>query len=94
MIFQDLLQLILNKSMGFKMLKELDTVVITKDIPTLSLVKGDIGTIVHIYGETEGLEVEFVSGEGKTVGVKTLKKTDVRPMKNREILHVREMQRV
>ena len=74
-------------------MKELDTVVITKDIPKLNLVKGDIGTIVHIYGETTGIEVEFVSGEGKTVGIETLKKSDVRPMNNSEILHVREMQR-
>lgn len=59
----------------------------------LNLVKGDIGTVVHIYGETDGIEVEFVSGEGKTVGVETLEKSDVRPMNNREILHVREMQR-
>jgi ATP-dependent exoDNAse (exonuclease V) alpha subunit len=78
--------------MEFKVLKELDTVVITKDISNLNLVKGDIGTIVHIYGGTEGIEVEFVSGEGKTVGVETLEESDVRPMNNREILHVREMQ--
>ena len=35
--------------------------------------------------------MEFVSGEGKTVGIVTLSRDDVRPIKNDEILHVRAL---
>jgi hypothetical protein len=33
--------------------------------------------------------VEFVTGEGKTIAVVTLEKSDIRPMQRQEILHVR-----
>ncbi|MCQ3954764.1 MAG: DUF4926 domain-containing protein, partial [Chloroflexi bacterium] len=36
-------------------------------------------------------EVEFVTGEGKTVAVLTLEQADIRPMQGMEILHVREL---
>ena len=73
------------------MLNELNTVVLNKDIPEYDLVRGDIGVIVHKYNNSSGIEVEFVSGEGRTVGVITLTISDVRPMGYGEILHVREL---
>jgi len=73
------------------MLNEFETVVINRDIPEYGLIKGDIGAIVHIYNNGSAIEVEFVSGEGITVGVITLSKDDIRQIAHDEILHVREL---
>ena len=72
-------------------MKELDTVVVNKDIPGHGIECGDIGVIVHTYADKSAVEVEFVSGEGTTLGVITLRAEDVRLMKVNEILHVREL---
>ena len=72
-------------------MKELDTVVVNKDIPDHGIERGDIGVVVHTYEDKSAVEVEFVSGEGTTLGVITLQSVDVRPMKKDEILHVREL---
>jgi len=58
-------------------LKLLDTVVLGKDIPSLGLQQGDIGTVVELY-EADGIEVEFVKGVGQTQALVTLHKQDVR----------------
>jgi ATP-dependent exoDNAse (exonuclease V) alpha subunit len=72
-------------------MRELDTVVVNKDIPEHGIKQGDIGVIVHTYENKSAVEVEFVSGEGTTLGVITLLSEDVRLMKKDEILHVREL---
>ena len=72
-------------------MKELDTVVVNKDIPDNGIERGDIGVVVHTYEDRSAVEVEFVSGEGTTLGVITLQSVDVRLMKKDEILHVREL---
>jgi hypothetical protein len=71
------------------MIKELDTVVLKKDIDEYGLKEGDIGAIVHCYKGDQAYEVEFVSANGKTVAVLTLRSTDIRQMESQEILHVR-----
>ncbi len=73
------------------MLKELETVVINTDIPEYDLIKGDIGVIVHLYSKGEAAEVEFVSGEGKIVGIVTIPKENIRQIAPDEIFHVREL---
>jgi hypothetical protein len=45
--------------------------------------------VVHCYAGGKAYEVEFVTGEGKTIAVVTLEKSDIRPMQRQEILHVR-----
>jgi ATP-dependent exoDNAse (exonuclease V) alpha subunit len=70
--------------------KELDTVVLTHDIPEHGLKEGDIGAIVHLHADRETAEVEFVRAEGKTVAVLTLAPEDIRSIADREILHVRD----
>ncbi len=72
-------------------MRELDTVVVNKDIPDHGIERGDIGVVVHTYEDKSAVEVEFVSGEGTTLGVITLQSEDVRLMKKDEILHVREL---
>lgn len=71
------------------MFNELDTVVLVKDLLEYNLTRGDVGTIVHIYAENRAYEVEFVTGEGRTIAVATLGDQDIRPMQKQEILHVR-----
>ena len=73
------------------MFQELDLIVLTRDIADYRLQKGDIGTVVHIYGSGEACEVEFVNAQGDTVALLTLDVKDIRPLQGREILHVREM---
>ncbi|MGH9340097.1 MAG: DUF4926 domain-containing protein [Acidobacteriota bacterium] len=71
-------------------MRELETVVLTRDIPEHGLHAGDIGAIVHDYGEA-GYEVEFVSAGGKTVALLTLNAVDIRAPAGKEILHVRRL---
>lgn len=73
------------------MIRELDTVVLTHDIKEYHLAEGDIGAIVHCYSDGNIYEVEFVTAEGKTIAVLSLSSDDIRLMRDREILHVREM---
>jgi hypothetical protein len=72
-------------------MKELDTVVLTHDIKDKGLKKGDMGAIVHIYGDSKAFEVEFVTADGKTVALLTLEQSDIRPMAKKEMLHVRDL---
>ena len=71
------------------MIRELDTVVLTRDFPEHGLRKGDVGAVVHRYADREAFEVEFVTAEGKTVAVLTLTVGDIRPMASGEILYTR-----
>jgi hypothetical protein len=73
------------------MIHELDTVVLTHDVQEYNLQKGDIGAVVHCYEDGCLYEVEFISGEGNTIAVVTLNNKDIRLMRQREILHVREL---
>ena len=71
------------------MIRELDTVVLTRDVSEHGLKKGDIGAVVHRYSDQGAFEVEFVAAEGKTIAVLTLTEADIRPMSRGEILHAR-----
>ncbi|MBI4825053.1 MAG: DUF4926 domain-containing protein [Nitrospirae bacterium] len=73
------------------MIKELDTAVLKHDIKEHDLTEGDLGTVVHIYDDNNAFEVEFITAEGRTVAVLTLTDDDIRPMRSREILHVRDI---
>jgi hypothetical protein len=69
-------------------MKEFDTVVLRRDLPEFGLVQGDVGAIVHVHSP-DGFEVEFVTGEGATLAVATLRLDDLRPIDAHELLHVR-----
>lgn len=73
------------------MIRELDTVVLAHDIDKDGLKQGDLGAVVHCYGDRAAFEVEFVTAEGKTVAVLTLTGEDIRPLGSKEILHVRQL---
>ena len=71
------------------MIRELDIVVLAKDLKEYQLERGDVGAVVYVYEGGKAFEVEFVTGEGETIAVTTLPKSDVRPMQRADILHVR-----
>ena len=73
------------------MIKEHDRGVLAVDVPSESLVAGDVGTIVHVYRDNQAYEVEFTTLEGKTAVVVTLEVNQVRPVGKREITHAREL---
>ena len=68
----------------------LDTVVLEKDLPSQGLRRGDVGAVMEVY-EPDGLEVEFVTGSGRTQALVTLKVADVRLITNTDILAVRSL---
>lgn len=71
------------------MIKELDIIVLAKDLKEHHLKRGDVGTVVYVYENGAAFEVEFVTGEGKTIALATLAAKDIRPMRRMDILHVR-----
>lgn len=73
-------------------IKEHDCVVLTKKLPEERLEAGDVGTVVHIHKDGAAYEVEFVTLAGRTVAVATVEASDLRPVGERDISHVREMQ--
>ncbi len=73
------------------MIRELDTVVLVRDLVEHGLTRGDVGAVVHCYQDGATFEVEFVTGEGTTIAVLSLSRQDIRPMHAQEILHVRAL---
>jgi ATP-dependent exoDNAse (exonuclease V) alpha subunit len=76
------------------MYQELDMIVLTYDIEEFGLKQGDIGTIVHCYKYNKAFEAEFVTADGRTIALLTLKPEEIRSLKNREVLHVRELTKI
>jgi hypothetical protein len=71
------------------MVRELDRVVLAKDLDDLGLEAGDIGTVVLVHEGGRGFEVEFVTLDGETYAVTTLMAGDLRPIDPNEIAHAR-----
>ena len=72
--------------------KELETVVLDRDLPEHGLRKGDLGAVVQIYSP-EDLEVEFVTASGRTQALVSLSTTDVRQVTNDDLLSIRALER-
>lgn len=71
------------------MIKEFDTVVLTKNLPDEGLEAGDVGYVVMIHENGAGFEIEFATIAGETVSVVTVAANAVRPVRPKEIAHVR-----
>jgi hypothetical protein len=71
--------------------RELDTVVLVRDLPEAGLRAGDVGAVVRVYGDEapEALEVEFVTIAGRTQALRTLGIRDVRPLADDDLPAVR-----
>ena len=72
--------------------KELDTVVLERDLPEHGLRRGDLGAVVHVY-RPNGLEVEFVTASGRTQALVTLTVSDVRAVSDHDLISVRTLNR-
>jgi Domain of unknown function (DUF4926) len=70
------------------MLNELQTVVLTADLPEHGLKAGDLGTVVLVHTQG-GYEVEFMTLDGETMAVLSLSPDQVRPVARGEITHTR-----
>ncbi|NEN88651.1 MAG: DUF4926 domain-containing protein [Okeania sp. SIO3H1] len=49
-----------------QIIKLLDVVALTEDLPEVSLYRGQVGTIVEILGDGSAFEVEFCDRNGRT----------------------------
>ncbi len=80
--------------MGRKtMIEELDLVALLTNRPALGLHRGDVGTVVHIYGGGDLYEVEFLNANGETLAVETLNGDEVRAVNlGRVILHYSDLE--
>ena len=74
------------------MIRELDSVVLTTDLSEHGLKSGDIGTVVLAHRNGAGYEIEFVTLDGETVAVVSVLASQVRPVGQREIAHVRALE--
>ena len=72
-------------------INELDSVVLTTDLPEHGLAQGDIGTVVLVHEGGKGCTVEFMTLAGHTVAVVTLLANQVRQIASDEIAHVRHL---
>lgn len=73
-------------------LKEHDRVVLTSLLSQHGLEAGDVGTIVHVYEDGKGYEVEFAALDGHTTAVATVEIDQVRPVTRNDMTHARELQ--
>jgi hypothetical protein len=64
--------------------------VVTTDLPSHGLKRGDIGAIVQVYSP-DAVEVEFVTASGHTQAVVTLSTHQIRPVGSRDLLAVRQL---
>ena len=72
-------------------MKEHERVVLKTRVPAEGLEAGDVGTVVHVYGDGKAYEVEFLTLDGRTAAVVTVEALQVRPVGQREITHAREL---
>ena len=73
------------------MMIEHENAVLTVELPSIGLMAGDVGVVVHVYEGGKAYEVEFIALDGNTVAVETLEAQKVRPIRAREMPHVRDI---
>ena len=61
-------------------IKEHDSVVLSRPLPEHGLLIGVVNAVVFVHRNNEAYEVEFIAGDGNTVGVVTLKPKDIRAL--------------
>jgi hypothetical protein len=68
--------------------RELDTVVLVRDLPEAGLRAGDLGAIVLLHSP-DAFEVEFATASGDAQAVVALTADDVRSVQDNDLLTVR-----
>jgi hypothetical protein len=71
------------------MYQEHAQVVLMTPLPALGLEPGDVGVVVHIHAQGAAYEVEFISLDGRTIGVETLQPQQLRPVTGSAVPHER-----
>lgn len=66
-----------------------DSVVLLVDLPDYGLKAGDVGAIVEIFVNPQGLMIEFNSYDGDLVALPIVDPSQVRPMRDNDIASVR-----
>lgn len=72
------------------MFQEHAQVVLLSPLPALGLEPGDVGVVVHVHAGGAAYEVEFLSLDGRTVGVETLRADQVRALSASAVPHERQ----
>ena len=72
--------------------KEHERVILKSPLPDEGPEAGDVGTVVHVYGDGKAFEVEFVALDGHTTAVATVETHQVRPVTSNDMTHARELQ--
>ncbi len=75
------------------MIEELQSAVLTRDLPDKGLKEGDVGTVVLVLQGGSGYAVEFMTFAGETLAVVTVLADAVRPVREGEIPHARTVAR-
>jgi len=73
------------------MIEELEVVALTRAVPEHGLEAGDVGTIVMVHEAARGYTVEFMDLRGNTIAIADLPADAVRPVRDREVAHVRQV---
>lgn len=73
------------------MINEHDRVILTATLLAEGLEPGDVGTVVHIYGNGTAFEVEFIALDGHTKSVVTLEAKQIRSVTSQDMTHAREL---
>ena len=69
-------------------IRELDSVVLKRDLPERGLRKGDLGAVVHVY-DAETFDVEFVRFSGEAQALVQLGRSDIRTVDDGDVPSVR-----
>lgn len=73
------------------MFQELERVALVEAIAAHGLEAGDIGMVVHVYGDHKGYEVEFVTLSGQLVALVSLYPSQIRHLDTDEIASARRV---
>ena len=71
------------------MFQEHAQVVLASPLPALGLEPGDVGLVVHVHADAAAYEVEFMSLDGRTIGVRTLRADQLRAVSSSAVPHER-----
>jgi len=81
--------------MGYKLFSK---VALRVDLPVHKLRQGDVATIVEAHpgrtGQEPGYSLEVFNAVGKTIAVVTVRESDIEPLTQNDVLHVRRLDEV
>ena len=71
-------------------------VALQTDIPQHKLRRGDVATIVERHqggtGQEPGYSLEVFNAVGETIAVVTVRESQIKPLNDKEVLHVRQIE--